>query len=226
MRFCFILLIALPVFAADVPAYHRVTTIVRADVKTGKLIRSVAAPVSTPAATNSAPPTDETLLSMIDRIADEQGVEAPLVHSVIKTESNYHATALSPKGAQGMMQLIPATAKRFGVMNAMDAQQNIEGGVRYLKFLLDYFNGDYVKAIAAYNAGENAVDKYKGIPPYAETQNYVVQVAKNLKAARARHAAAEAKTVETASVANVPAETSSPVQASIGSDGRLYYRTP
>src|ERR1700678_2520607 len=83
-----------------------------------------------------------------------------------------------------MMQLIPSTAKRFGVSDAFDPQDNIKGGVRYLKFLLDYYQGDYPKAIAAYNAGEKAVDKYKGIPPFAETRNYVSQVSKNLKSER------------------------------------------
>ena len=121
---------------------------------------------------------------MIDRIADEQGVESHLVHSVIRAESNYNANAVSPKGAQGIMQLIPSTARRFGVSNTFDAKENIQGGVRYLRFLLDYYQGDYPKAIAAYNAGEAAVDKYNGVPPFAETQNYVYQVARNLKAAR------------------------------------------
>ena len=91
---------------------------------------------------------------MIDRIAGEQGVETHLVHSVIRAESNYNAAAVSPKGALGIMQLIPATARRFGVSNIFDAQDNIRGGVRYLRFLLDYFQNDYAKAIAAYNAGE------------------------------------------------------------------------
>ena len=103
--------------------------------------------------------------NMIDRIADEQGVESHLVHSVIRAESNYNANAVSPKGAQGIMQLIPATARRFGVSDAFDVSDNIQGGVRYLRFLLDYYQGDYPKAIAAYNAGEAAVDKYNGIPP-------------------------------------------------------------
>ncbi len=165
---------------------------------------------------------EETQLKdMVNRIAVREGVETPLVHSVIRAESNYNPDAVSPKGAMGIMQLIPATAKRFGVSDAFDPEENIQGGVRYLKFLLDYYEGDYSKAIAAYNAGEAAVDKYHGIPPFAETQNYVVQVAKNLEAARQTP-----ESVATKAVSNIEGETYRPIQTSVGSDGRIYYRTP
>jgi hypothetical protein len=161
---------------------------------------------------------------MVDRIASENGVENNLVHSVIRAESNYDPNAVSPKGAQGLMQLIPSTAKRFGVSNTFDPAENILGGVRYLRFLLDYYQGDYAKTIAAYNAGEGAVDKYKGIPPYIETRNYVYQVAKNLKTARESPTAAPA-IVSPAPVASTTDETPRPIETSIGSDGRVYYRT-
>lgn len=167
--------------------------------------------------------SSEELEAIIDRIAGEHGVESPLVHSVIRAESNYNPVALSPKGAQGIMQLIPSTAKRFGVNNAFDATQNIQGGVKYLRFLLDYYKGDYPKAIAAYNAGEAAVDKYHGIPPYAETQNYVFQVAKNLKAARQKRAKASAPVIL---AQDATPETPRPIQASVGADGKVYYRNP
>ncbi len=166
------------------------------------------------------------MAALVNRIALEQGVEDALVHSVIRAESNYNARAVSPKGALGIMQLIPSTARRFGVVNVFDPKENIEGGVRYLRFLLDYYQNDYVRAIAAYNAGEGAVDKYHGIPPYPETQNYVVRVAKNLKTARqvrARQAASEPATVE---VAAAMTETHNPIRTSIGEDGLVYYRTP
>jgi soluble lytic murein transglycosylase-like protein len=171
------------------------------------------------------PATHRDLEKIVDRIADQQGVESPLVHSVIRAESNYNPNAISPKGALGLMQLIPATARRFGVSDAFDAQENIQGGVRYLRFLLDYYQGDYAKAIAAYNAGEAAVDKYNGIPPYAETRNYVLQVAKNLKAAREKQAAAPPEATQVDEEA-ATIETYRPIQASTGSDGRIYYRTP
>ena len=194
-------------------------------MKTGRLIRSV---VREPSVVASNSP-DPNLSALIDRIAGEQGVESHLVHSVIRAESNYNPNAVSPKGAQGIMQLIPSTARRFGVSNAFDARENVQGGVRYLRFLLDYYKGDYPKAIAAYNAGEGAVDKYNGIPPYAETQNYVYRVAGNLKAARLA-AVAPAPANQTLASVNAPAdnetETPRPIQASTGSDGRIYYRTP
>jgi soluble lytic murein transglycosylase-like protein len=167
---------------------------------------------------------DESLGAMIDRIADEHGVETHLVHSVIRAESNYNPVAVSPKGALGIMQLIPSTARRFGVSNAFDAKENIQGGVRYLRFLLDYYQGDYAKAIAAYNAGESAVDKYNGVPPFVETQNYVYQVARNLKAAR--QAAPKTIAIIKETAVNNESETTRPIQASTGSDGRIYYRTP
>jgi soluble lytic murein transglycosylase-like protein len=143
---------------------------------------------------------------------------------VICAESNYNARAVSPKGAQGLMQLIPATARRFGVTNVFDAKDNILGGVRYLKFLLDYYNNDYMKAIAAYNAGEGAVDRFHGVPPYAETQNYVTRVAQNLKSARQAHARTEERTKVLVARANT--ETYKPIKTSVGEDGRVYYRTP
>ncbi len=119
-----------------------------------------------------------------------------------------------------MMQLIPSTARRFGVEHVLDPRENVLGGVKYLKFLLDYYHDDYVRAIAAYNAGEAAVDKYNGVPPFAETRNYVYIVAKNLKTARESRAAR--KPAEPAT----PVETYKRIEASVGSDGTIYYRTP
>jgi soluble lytic murein transglycosylase-like protein len=119
------------------------------------------------------------------------------------------------------MQLIPSTARRFGVANTFNPQQNIEGGVKYLKFLIELFNSDYVKVIAAYNAGEAAVAKYGGIPPYAETKNYVNQVGRNL--VNARKAAEQQKT--TVALAGQTAETVHSIQSVISADGRIYYKT-
>jgi soluble lytic murein transglycosylase-like protein len=210
----------MPAFPASPGPVAR--TVVRADAKSGRLVRSVV--VAAPRVESNLEQSG-ALNAMVDRIAGEQGVESPLVHSVIRAESNYNPGAISPKGAQGIMQLIPATARRFGVSNAFDPQENVQGGVRYLRFLLDYYQGDYASAIAAYNAGEAAVDKYHGIPPFVETQNYVDRVARNLKAARQKQASAAPKPAENA-VANNSAETFRPIQTSIGSDGRIYYRTP
>jgi soluble lytic murein transglycosylase-like protein len=109
--------------------------------------------------------------------AAQFGVEEAIVRAIIHAESSYNPGALSRVGAQGLMQLMPATARRFGVTNAFDPGQNIRGGVQYLGWLIKRFNGDVKLAAAGYNAGEGAVDKYKGVPPYAETQRYVQRVA-------------------------------------------------
>lgn len=108
--------------------------------------------------------------------ARDFGVDQAIVRAIIHAESAYNPNALSRVGAQGLMQLMPATARRFGVNNAFDAAQNIRGGVQYLAWLLKRFNGNLTLAAAGYNAGEGAVDKYKGVPPYSETQRYVQRV--------------------------------------------------
>ena len=113
----------------------------------------------------------------IARAADNHGVDSALVKAVIKAESNYDNRAISRAGAQGLMQLMPATARMRNVDNPFNPQQNIDGGVRHLKYLLSTFNGDTRLALAAYNAGENAVRKYNNnVPPYPETKNYVSTV--------------------------------------------------
>lgn len=117
-------------------------------------------------------------------------IDSNLVKAVITAESCFKKKALSHKGAKGLMQLIPDTAKRFGVKNSYDPKQNIRGGIRYLRFLTDRFKGDLKKIIAGYNAGEGKVDRYKGIPPYKETKQYVKNVLKtyNLLSPKRVHA--------------------------------------
>jgi soluble lytic murein transglycosylase-like protein len=112
----------------------------------------------------------------IKEIAGRYGVSASLVESVIRVESSFNPSAISRKGAQGLMQLMPQTASSLGVRNAFDPKQNIEGGVRHLRYLIDRYPGNLPLAVAAYNAGEGAVDRHRGIPPYAETQDYVRKV--------------------------------------------------
>ncbi len=114
---------------------------------------------------------------LIEQTAYKHQVDAKLVHAVIQTESAYNADAQSPKGAVGLMQLMPDTAKRFGVIDRNNPDQNVDGGIRYLKHLIALFNPKIDLALAAYNAGENAVMRNNNtIPPYPETQNYVKQV--------------------------------------------------
>lgn len=113
---------------------------------------------------------------LVAQAARTYDVDQSLVHAVIHAESSYNPRAVSPKGAQGLMQLMPATAQRFGVRDVFDPAQNVRAGVRYLKHLLQMFGQDTALAVAAYNAGENAVVRHRGIPPYPETVNYVNKV--------------------------------------------------
>jgi soluble lytic murein transglycosylase-like protein len=135
-------------------------------------------PALTPRLAPPPPPPNapESVLRYVRLVAPQFGLEPHLVWTVIATESNFDPFAVSPKGAQGLMQLIPATAARFGVVNAFDPVQNMRGGMAYLRWLLARFEGDVVLAAAAYNAGEGAVERYLGVPPFAETRLYVLKI--------------------------------------------------
>ncbi|MGA3204622.1 MAG: lytic transglycosylase domain-containing protein [Bryobacteraceae bacterium] len=207
--------------ALSAPVVRR-TTVVRADPRTGKLVRS------TVVSSSAAPQLRGDLNAMVDKAAKAHDVDPLLVHSIIKVESNYNVHAVSNKGAEGLMQLTPSTARMLGVSDSFDPQQNIEAGVKYLKYLKDLYQDDKL-ALAAYNAGPGAVDKYNAIPPYAETQKYVVEVGKRY--GEARRAAEAAKTAETPAV-EVKAEDTKPAEAKtaavetfIDGNGRLYLKT-
>jgi hypothetical protein len=115
--------------------------------------------------------------------ARKHDVDAALVSAVIKAESDYDPRTISNKGARGLMQLMPATAKRFGVTNSFDPEENIYGGTRYLRWLLTKFDGNADLAVAAYNAGEGNVNKYNGVPPFRETVNYINRIARHIRKA-------------------------------------------
>jgi hypothetical protein len=118
------------------------------------------------------------IFDLVHKLASDYDVDPKLVLAVITVESGFNVHARSPKNAQGLMQLIPETAQRFRVKNAFDPKDNIKGGLAYLQWLLAYFKGDVPLVLAAYNAGEKAVEKYRGIPPYPETRDYVEKITK------------------------------------------------
>jgi soluble lytic murein transglycosylase-like protein len=139
------------------------------------LLPTLAPPdAATPDAPAPVPP--EQINALVQQNADIWQVDPALIKSVIANESSFNANAQSPVGAQGLMQLMPETAASLGVKNPFDPAQNVAGGTRYLRSLLDRFKGDTRLAVAAYNAGPGAVEKYGDVPPYAETQSYVKNV--------------------------------------------------
>jgi len=133
-------------------------------------------PKSVPRATASSLPTASWLTGYVDRVSRANDLPPALVHAIIKAESNGQRKAVSPKGAKGVMQLMPFTSKRMRVIDPFDPIENIEGGIRYIKELLVSFEGDLTNTVAAYNAGPAAVRKYGGVPPYQETRLYVRRV--------------------------------------------------
>ena len=175
------MLAASPMRAAEGDSLSPKTFVVRVDSRTGKLVRKevVVRPVVAPA----------KIAEMVDKSARAHDVDPLLVHSIIQVESNYNSNAVSPKGAEGLMQLMPPTARMLGVYNSLDPGENIEAGVKYLKQLQDVYKDDRL-ALAAYNAGPGAVDKFKRtVPPYPETQKYVESVGQKYKASQAKAAA-------------------------------------
>lgn len=183
------------------------------------------------ATTNSAPTTFTALTSMsIGRSLDgfttgdanvdgfivasgsRHGVDPVLLYAIMHQESTFKARAVSPKGARGLMQLMPATASRYGVTNIFDPRQNIDGGARYLRFLLDLFEGDVNLALAGYNAGEGAVMKYGyRIPPYSETQEYVRRISRRYALMRDPFTARNANSVTRGQIAAIRGKDSAPL---------------
>ena len=161
---------------------------------------------------------------MIDA-GTRNGIDPLLLYSIMHQESSFKSHAISPKGARGLMQLMPGTAVRFGVTNIFDPRQNIEGGARYVRFLLDRFDGDVNLTLAGYNAGEGAVEKYGWrVPPYAETQEYVRRISRRYSVLRDPNAALYAARVSTAQLAQLQGK--QPVPLTIYERSVLTVRLP
>ena len=199
---------------------------VRIDRRTGKLVRTTSGAGSSAAVKVTPPP--ERILRLVEQSARAHNVDPLLVQSVMQVESNYNGYAVSPKGAEGLMQLMPRTARALGVSNTFDPAQNIEAGVKYLQYLQSIYPDDRL-ALAAYNAGPQAVGKYNWIPPYAETQSYVDEVGRRYRAAKQKAAAAAGSTPEAPeqrSVVELPDEEQHPkLERFIDENGRLVLRT-
>ena len=169
-----------------------------------------AAPQQKPAALSrnlqpSAPAKPVDLNELVNDASSRYRLDPDLVNSVIKAESGFNVRARSPKGAQGLMQLMPGTASQLGVPNAFDPEANVDGGAKYLRELLERYNFDIVKALAAYNAGPQRVERYGGVPPYYETRAYVARIVKDFnkkKVAQQRAATASTKKPTSTKAAN------------------------
>ena len=156
--------------AMEVPAWR---------VSGWRTVERVAVQAEPPAAAAARAPWQELagdFAELIERAAESHRVDPILLTAMARTESSFDPRAVSPKGAQGLMQLMPQTASRFGVTDAFDVEQNVDGGARYLSWLLERFSGQTELALAGYNAGEAAVERHSGIPPYPETEAYVRKV--------------------------------------------------
>jgi len=160
------------------PAAHRAKpSLFGATASTGIASRTTqVSHVASPVLTAATQAYREKIEAMIREVSARYLVDPALVRSVIETESNWNSTAVSSKGALGLMQLVPGTAQQLGVNDAFDPKQNLDGGVRYLHSLLERYNGDLDKALAAYNAGPGAVDRARGVPQFRETREYVQKV--------------------------------------------------
>ena len=158
--------------------------------------------------TKPQPLKAQDLKEVINTISDQHHLDPDFISSVIHAESGFNPRAVSPKGAQGLMQLMPGTASKLGVTNSFDPRSNVEGGTRYLSELLERYNFDVIKALAAYNAGPHRVQQYGGVPPYYETRTYVARIVRDYnrkKIAERKAAAATAKAARAKPATPAPA---------------------
>jgi Transglycosylase SLT domain len=168
------------------------------------------------------PAQSKPLPSVINEISGRHHLDPDLVNSVIHAESGFDPKAVSRKGAQGLMQLMPQTASKLGVDDAFDPGSNVEGGTRYLRSLLERYNFDLVKALAAYNAGPQRVEQYGGVPPYSETQAYVARIVRDFNRKKLAERAATRKTTAQHPKSHPPS--ASVKQASLPPSGQIVQR--
>jgi soluble lytic murein transglycosylase-like protein len=183
---------------------------VSANVASGVRFQSTAKPVAR-----------VDLNEVVNSASDRYRLDPDLVNSVIKAESGFNVRAISPKGAQGLMQLMPQTASQLGVPNTFDPEANVDGGTRYLRELLEHYNFDLVKALAAYNAGPRRVEQYGGVPPYYETQVYVARIVRDFNKKKiAQQTASQSRTKKT-TAKNRPRGNASNTTADAGSRAQV-----
>jgi soluble lytic murein transglycosylase-like protein len=169
---------------------------------------------TTPAPASLTTPT-VNVSDAVNAASDRYRIDPDLLNSVIRQESGFKVHAISPKGAQGLMQLMPQTASTLGVSNAFDPAANVDGGTKYLRELLERYNFDLIKALAAYNAGPHRVEQYGGVPPYLETRKYVASIVRDFN----RKKIAQQKTTKAASAQNQPPQAAKPNGSSRKSGG-------
>ncbi len=224
MSFCSNILVPAAVLAAASVAsaaspQPQAVSVVRPDARTGRLVRTVT-PLRRPGGQTG--PARRELQAIVQEAASRYQLDPLLVDTVVQVESGYNALAVSSKGAEGLMQLIPATARRFGAHDTFDPRQNIEAGVRYLRYLKEIFEDDRL-ALAAYNAGEAAVVRHGWIPPYPETRNYVGMISRRYQQARESADVKAAGPPTPAAAPNEPPHR--PIEYYIDAEGKLHIRT-
>ncbi len=226
MRFCFVIIggwiLATAGLAAGLEDFpSQAASVVRADRRTGRLVRTVLVARIARPVTDERAATSPQIPEAVRTAASYQNLDPLLVHSVIQAESNYNPFAVSPKGAQGLMQLMPATARRYGVRNSFSISENLQAGVSYLRYLLDLF-GDQELALAAYNAGEGAVIRHRGVPPYAETRQYVRSISSKYAGAKR---SGDAVLVPPAEPPAAQAPSCRPIEQFVDAQGNLHVLT-
>lgn len=187
----------------------------------------IAAPVAPAAAASLAPAHSSiNVADAVSAASDRYRLDPDLLNSVIRAESGFNPRAVSRKGAQGLMQLMPDTASKLGVPNAFDPEANVDGGTRYLRELLERYNYDLVKALAAYNAGTKRVEQYHGVPPYQETRHYVASIVRDFNRKKlAQQKAARAAQTQASAQANASTKVTGQTKSSAQSPAAKTART-